>query len=281
MAVRYTRESARRLTRKDRTHRALRWGLIGAAAVLLLGGLASLVHPVAGVIVAIATGVALLLANLGRDLAIVRAELSEHRALLVTESLREGIVYPVNPAALCPENALFVVQQIYLRRPKRVLEFGSGASTVLIARALRQLDVQGRLTSLDHLDGWYQRTRDQLRATGLEEVARVHHSPLERRAGLEVPWYDVSALPEDDAPYDLVLVDGPEGGSGEPLARLGGFLSVRERLAPGAVILLDDGLRRGEREIVRRWQQAEPNLRTSFHKSETGMWMIELPGRSG
>jgi predicted O-methyltransferase YrrM len=162
----------------------------------------------------------------------------------------------------------FVVQQIYRRRPRRVLEFGSGVSTVLIARVLRELGDPARLDSFEHHEGWYPRTRELLERTGVTDVAHLHYAPLAPRPGLDVPWYDLSALPDGER-YDLVLVDGPQGGRRrEPLARLGGFLAVRERLAPGAVILLDDGLRRGEREVVRRWQQAEPRLRVSFHRSE-------------
>lgn len=280
MSVRYTRESARRLTRKDRAHRATRWALIGGVSVVLVGGSIALVDPVAGVISAVAAAVVLLLVMLGRDLAIVRAELSEQRALLALAPLREGLVYPGNPAALCPENALFVVQQIYSRRPQRVVEFGSGVSTILIARALRDLGEKRQLDSFEHVESWYEKTRDLLRSAGLEDVVRLHYSPLGRREGLDVPWYDVSALAKDETPCDLVLVDGPEGGSGEPLARLGGFLALRDRLSPDAVVLLDDAFRRGEREIIRRWQQAEPRLETSLHRSDTGMWMLVLPGRS-
>jgi predicted O-methyltransferase YrrM len=280
MSVRYTRESARRLTRKDRAHRATRWALIGALAVVLIGGSIALVDPVAGVIGAVATGVVLLLVMLGRDLAIVRAELSEQRALLALTPLREGLVYPGNPAALCPENALFVVQQIQLRRPQRIVEFGSGVSTVLFARALRELGEKRQLDSFEHHESWYQRTRELVRANGLEDVVRLHYSPLEKREGLEVPWYDVSVLDRDATPCDLVVVDGPEGGSREPLARIGGLLALRDRLAPDAVVLLDDAFRKGEREIVRRWQNAEPRCETSLHRSDTGMWMLELSGRS-
>ena len=278
MAVRFTPESARRLTRKDRTYRARRWALTGAAAVIAVGAAAWLVHPVAGVIGAVATGVAVLLACLGRDLAIVRAELAEHGALLATASLRDGIPDPLNVAALCPENLRFVVQQIHQRRPRRVLEFGSGVSTVVIARVLREFGDPVRLDSFEHHERWYPRTRELLERTGVTDVAHLHYAPLAPRPGLDVPWYDLSALADGEL-YDFVLVDGPQGGrSREPLARLGGFLAVRERLAPGAVILLDDGLRRGEREVVQRWQQAEPRLRVSLHRSDTGMWMIELPG---
>jgi predicted O-methyltransferase YrrM len=280
MAVRYTPESARRLTRKDRAHRAQRWALVGGIAVVLVGGSAGLVDPVAGVIAAVATAVVLISATLGRDLAIVRADLSEQRALLALASLREGLVYPLNPAALCPENALFVIQQIYQRRPQRVVEFGSGVSTILFARALRDLGEKRQLDSFEHLESWYQRTRELLRSSGLEDVVRLHYSPLEKRDGLEVPWYDVSVLDRDATPCDLVVVDGPEGGSREPLARIGGFLTLRDRLAPDAVVLLDDAFRRGEREIVRAWQRAEPRLRTSLHRSDTGMWMLELSDRS-
>ena len=51
---------------------------------------------------------------------------------------------------------------------------------------------------------------------------------------------------------DLLVVDGPPGLL-RPQARYPALPVLRERLSPGASILLDDTHRADEREIVRRW----------------------------
>ncbi|MGE3164480.1 MAG: O-methyltransferase [Planctomycetota bacterium] len=272
------RGSGRRLTRRDRARRPVRLAAVGAAVVLGAGVGGHLVAPWLGPLIALAVGVAYVTAVLTRDLGILRIAASEQRALETLLPLRADHVYPLNPATLPPENALTLVQQVVYRRPTRVLEFGSGVSTLLMCRALQQIGGDGRtIHSLEHDAYWRGDSQRMIDAAGLQHIATIHHAPLVETAGLPVRWYDLSKLPADAGPFDLVLVDGPEGGSRDPLARYGGFAAVRDRLAPGAVILLDDGLREGETEIARRWQALEPRLRATFHRSHNGMWVFELP----
>ena len=276
--TRLTRLSARQLTRKERTARAPKLALLCGGAVVLVGALGSLLGPTVGIIAAVAAGFASLAAFLARDLAILRIAASQQHALEAIAPFRGDEVYPLNPATLLPENALFLVQQIFLHRPRQVLEFGSGISMVFIARALAQLGSEDcKLYSLEHHEEWCTVTRRTLEREGLSDRVELLHAPRVATSGLDAPWYDLSVLPPEAGPFDLVLVDGPEAGSAEPLARAGAFPSIRDRLAPGCVILLDDGCRGGERQVAQGWQRLEPRLRTSFHRSQHGMWLFEVP----
>lgn len=275
----HSRKSAKRLTRKERVRRPLRLALASAASVAAAGGLAALFHPVAGVISAVAAATAWIVAFAAREFGVLRVAAAEADALLTLHPLREGDVYPANPATLSPENALTLCQEILYGQPRRILELGSGSSTLLMARCLERLGAEGRgIISLDHVEDWAADSRRKIERAGLSGLASIHYAPLVPVEGMPAPWYDLEALPADAGPFDLVLVDGPEGGKRDPLARYGAFPLLRDRLAPNAVLLLDDALRQGEQEIVRRWLALEPRLEATFVPSHEGLTVLRLTG---
>lgn len=272
----HSRKSAKRITRKERVRRPLRLAVLSAGSVLAAGAAGALVHPVAATVLAVAAGTAWLIAFNARELGVLRVAASENEALQTLAPLREGEPYPLNPATLSPENALTLCQEILYGRPRRILELGSGSSTLLMARCLEILGREGRsIVSLDHGEFWVEDSRRKLERAGLLELARVIHAPIVPTD--DGPWYDLSVLPDEAGPFDLVLVDGPEGGKGDPLARYGALPRLRQRLAPGAVLVLDDGLREGEQEVVRRWSALEPGLEVTFVPSHEGLYVVRLP----
>ena len=80
----------------------------------------------------------------------------------------QGAMTPTGLAAVCAE--------VTGRRRCRVVECGSGFSTLVLARQLRARG--GRLISLEHDPVWADRVRGHLSAAGLAEVARVELAPL-------------------------------------------------------------------------------------------------------
>ncbi len=273
-----SKQNSKRLTSRDRARRPARIALVSGLAVLLSGALGALLNPAAGIILALAVGTALVLAVITRDLGILRVFASEDACLSAIEPLRKGEIYPLNPASLCPENALTLAQEIIYRRPRNVLEFGSGCSTVFIGRCLEKLGPKDRqLVSMEHDAYWYADSARKLECAELKVSAQVHHAPLIENSTGET-WYDMSVLPADVGPFDLVLVDGPEGGDRDPFARQPALDAIQQWLAPGATILLDDGGRPGEREVVERWLSKQPQLSATLHQSVDGMWAIQCPG---
>jgi len=148
------------------------------------------------------------------------------------------------------------VARTIIERPGQVVELGSGHSSVLIAQRLAHLG-QGHLTSLDHLEAFADRTRGWLAEQGLEAVARVVHAPIADHEidGATYPWYSMDAL-EDALPQqiDVLVVDGPPAKIGRD-ARWPAVPLLESRLAPDALILMDDGDRPDETRIARAWHQ--------------------------
>lgn len=126
------------------------------------------------------------------------------------------------------------------------LECGSGLSTLLLGAVAQQRGQQH--WALEHMPEWGIRVGRCVERHRLRSV-NLHTAPLKTYTGYA--WYNppLSRWPHT---FSLVVCDGP------PADTLGGRYGlapiVREHLAPGCVILLDDAEREAERAIARRWQ---------------------------
>ena len=192
--------------------------------------------------------------RLGRDMAkIQRDQTAETEALL--QLFREFEPRAPMPSsgrwAMDPTGLLEVLYLIARKRPKVVLELGSGTSSIWIAYALEKDG--GRLISVDHETDFADRTRSLLELHEVSHLAEVRLAELSQLNinGEEFQWYSVDAF-RDLNEIDLLLVDGPPGSLGET-ARYPALHVLEPRLAPNAVVILDDADRSGEQGIVRRW----------------------------
>ena len=137
-----------------------------------------------------------------------------------------------------------------------VLECGSGFSTLKLAQLTHERG--GRLVSLEHDELWGTRVRSNLAAAGLAETARVILAPLQphplARDGLL--WYAEHQLRLVPRRIDVLLVDGPPAFEPETeLSRYPALPALAERLAPEAIVVLDDIDRRGELQVLEAWER--------------------------
>ena len=190
----------------------------------------------------------------------LQAELQLRDMLAVSYSSKpEAAITPLNPDWQLSSQAIReVVRHVLLDQPKVVVECGSGASTMWIGRALRRLG-DGRLISLEDSADWFAIVNGLLQQEGLSSV-EVRHAPLEpiKVAGHEQPWYSASALADIDE-IDLLLVDGPPGRTSK-LARYPAVPALRDKLRPGATIMLDDCNRRDEKQTLQKWLAEVPGM---------------------
>jgi len=177
-----------------------------------------------------------------------------------------GPYLPWGSGAMRPAGLATVCNDIVLNGRRRVVELGSGISTVLLARLLCQRSPLGgfRMAAVEHDAGWAQWVTEQLDREGTGSDVVVVHAPLapHPRAERGLSWYDDHALTAGlrialrGDPIDLLLVDGPPAyATGHGLARYPALPVLRDWLAPGATVVLDDAERPGEQEVVRRWER--------------------------
>lgn len=195
----------------------------------------------------------------------------------------QSVLEPVHPLpyftrwSSSPALAARLIGLIKTNRPKRIVELGSGVSTLVMAYAARQAGV-GEITSLDHDAVYADITRRNLTAHGLSDIARVLDAPLidvQTSRGRRT-WYDVAAL-ADLKDIDLLIVDGPPRKSG-PDARWPAFDLLQSRLAPGAIVVLDDTVRRDEKASVDSWSAIAQPGSVQQIPSRKGVTILKMPG---
>ena len=149
-----------------------------------------------------------------------------------------------------------LVAEIISRRPHQSLECGSGVSTLIGGYAIEHLGAGGKWTALEHDPAWHRRVSDWVSDHGLGDTVEVLLAPLVQHElppprGERLDWYDLSALRLECA-AELVLVDGPPGQRNSK-ARLPAAYLLQPYLRDGALALIDDCRRLGEREMVEAW----------------------------
>jgi predicted O-methyltransferase YrrM len=195
-------------------------------------------------------------AGLRRIVELLTQQPQEIEALLQLYG-RVSPMAPMPPSgkwALNPTGLLNLYALIEQHRPGLVVELGSGTSTVWLGYGVVQ-QRHGRVVSVDHLPDYAERTRLALGLHGLSSVTEVRHAPLtEIMVGDDTyRWYEQSAFADLDQ-IDLLFIDGPPGSTGHD-ARYPAVPLLLQRLADGALVVLDDIERTEEQQIVERWLQ--------------------------
>jgi predicted O-methyltransferase YrrM len=155
-----------------------------------------------------------------------------------------------------------LTDHILAERPGMVVEFGTGASTLIIARALEKAG-GGTLISFEQHAEFVEATRDWLNDYGLKADLRA--VPLVPASdGWPGLWYDHGRLP---GKIDLLVIDGPPW-TIHPFTR-GSADTLFDQIAPGGTVILDDAARPGERLVARRWRKRWPEFDFTLVKSGT------------
>lgn len=172
--------------------------------------------------------------------------------------------------AMTPDSLLLLSDLIRERKPRVIVELGSGSSTVWLGNFAR--DVGAELHSFEHLEEFRNATSRDLGRFKLEDTVSLNLAEL---TDIEIDgetrkWYNPQAF-EGLGEIDMLIVDGPPKSTG-PEPRLPAFTMLRERLAPGALIVVDDLQREAETTMVRTWMQQDSRLIwTPWSASRTGV----------
>jgi hypothetical protein len=173
-----------------------------------------------------------------------------HAWPMLSPLLVQGGYLPWTTGSMRPAGLVAVCNEIVHGARIRIVECGSGVSTVLLARLLRELNVGG-LIALEHDRHWAALVQAQLQRETLEGIARVVHAPLQG----DPPWYGLNELSENPNEIDLLIVDGPPAcGPGQGASREPALAQFAQQLTANAAVILDDINRPGERAIIARWE---------------------------
>ena len=166
---------------------------------------------------------------------------------------------PWTEGAIRPAALVAVLNEIAFAERRRIVELGSGVSSIVIGRLLAQRG--GKLTAVEHDPDWAALVRRQVERERLQDFVSVVVSSLEphHASWSGAPWYPLESVALLPGGISLLLIDGPPGyGEGMTHSRYPALPALADRLAADAVVFLDDADREPEREIIARWAEEVP-----------------------
>lgn len=180
---------------------------------------------------------------------------------------------PFRKEQISPDLGLLLIDLLSKNRYDLIVEFGSGTSTVLMAKLVASLpnaDAQTsgngslQIIAFEHLPSLQEKTMFQLEKQRLQHIAQVHLAPFENYregSGTGSSYYDCQkVLSEASAKLNLrenhrilVLVDGPSEGT-NLMAKLPALDVLKVHFPMACIELVLNGYRRpNELAIVETW----------------------------
>jgi hypothetical protein len=170
-----------------------------------------------------------------------------------------------------PDFALYLIQLLEKNHYDLILEFGSGTSTVIMAKTLEHLKSAGASKSatlqiaFEHLKKYHDQTLAGLEASKLAKAVQLVLAPLQPYLSPEGNTYSYYTCHDKLAELAnnfsasgikiLMVVDGPPGSTGKH-ARYPALPAVLSHFKNHAIdILLDDYARSDEKEVGSLWEK--------------------------
>jgi predicted O-methyltransferase YrrM len=164
--------------------------------------------------------------------------------------------------AASPDVLLTLLDLAKSRKPSRILDLGSGMSTLVLAISAPD----SKIISIDNSAEYAEKTRALLSTHSISNV-EIRVAPLTPHSS-GVDWYDVSKL-VDLSDIDLLFIDGPPGSKNDR-ARHPALYECLSKLSPHAVIVIDDAGRDGEKDMAQEFAKALPSHTLEFLSHEKG-----------
>jgi hypothetical protein len=159
----------------------------------------------------------------------------------------------------------YILNEIVINERKNIIEFGSGISTILLAKLAFSNKINLQIISIEEDKEWIDKIQEILIAENLQIYVKFIYSPIIsiNHTTRQYLWYDEKILEPGckGIKFDMVIVDGPKAyEKGKELIRYHALHFVKNKLNEANVILLDDANRMGEKWIIKKWE-TEFNLK--------------------
>ncbi len=131
--------------------------------------------------------------------------------------------------------------------PRHIVEFGSGLSTVALARAVAGLDEPGAVTTIENDPAACRAVKAALVNAGVPATVQFAPLVVRRVDGRHLPVYDLRQhrFARSDA-ADIIIVDGPPSKLG---GREGSLRQALSLATVGTIVILDDADRTVDAEV--------------------------------
>lgn len=177
-------------------------------------------------------------------------------------SLFDGFGHlPITKSSMSFFAIAMITNDIIINGRRTILEFGSGLSTILMARMIKKNNIPCIIYSVEHDKKWLDSLNSTLLNENISENVVTIHAPLTslKKSKNNLEWYDeeilIKYLPKNRL-FDLVIIDGPPAHEkSKSLSRYPALPFIKEKLNKSYSIYVDDASRNGEQEVMKFWKE--------------------------
>ena len=182
---------------------------------------------------------------------------------------------PFRNWAVSPDISLILISEILSVRPKTIVDFGSGISTLLARYSLDLIDdtenLERRIYSFDHEEKFVKATQNEISLHNFSWDPKIIYAPLStiKINDFNFEFYETTELDSIEV-VDLIFIDGPHGKNGI-LDRFPALSLTFNKLSQNGVIVIDDTKNFPEsQKLVQLWRQEYPELHYEEFETELG-----------
>lgn len=191
-------------------------------------------------------------------------------SMAILQPLLTNLPYlPFNGGALRPICIAYILNEIIINQRKSVLEFGSGLSTIMMARLISKNNLKTKIVTVEHNENWATLIEQYLENENLLQFVTIIRADL-KEIGTSlgaVNWYNYNEISTTikDKKFDLIVVDGPIANSEKiKYSRFPAFVKLTNNFDEDFCLILDDANRTGEQEIIKSFISTNTNLKFSL-----------------
>ncbi len=166
-----------------------------------------------------------------------------------------------------------IVNQVMFSGSKKILELGSGLTTLCIAK-LSAFDSDIQVHCIEHNEEWIKLMQKLIKMNNLQNI-NIDHLPVKDFSdeGFTGRFFDLKGIMLDT--YDAVIIDGPPANKKELVhSRYPAVHILKNHLKQNGFFYFDDVRRKGEADCLHHWKQKLSFSPTVKHQFGNGQIFI-------
>lgn len=176
---------------------------------------------------------------------------------------------PITKSSMSFFAIAMILNDLQINKRQNIIEFGSGLSTILMARLIKKNNLSCKIYSVEHDKNWFDLLNTILKKENTNKNVVSIHAPLSssKKSKNSLEWYNedilLNSLPENIF-FDLVIIDGPPAHEkSKILSRYPALPFLNNKLNKSFSVYVDDASRDGEQKVINYWEK-EYNLSFSL-----------------
>lgn len=149
-----------------------------------------------------------------------------------------------------------ITNDVIVNSRTRIVEFGSGISTLLVARLLHRHQLDATLISIEENSGWMEVVKKALESEGIATKVQFIHAPVVPHPSVPMcHCYDPACVQKalSGISIDCVIIDGPSSWQKEFInSRVGVWELIDHHLASSSAVFVDNADRSGEKILLEK-----------------------------